>query len=56
MGCEDYLVNASQVNKNVVPRLVTKRDILIPISVLMNQFGWLTAKQLKAYNSAMYLL
>jgi hypothetical protein len=37
MGCEDYLVNALQVSMNKVARLVTKRDIFTPTSVLLKQ-------------------
>ena len=41
VGCEDYLVNALQVNLNKVARLVTKLDIYTPTSVLMQQCGWM---------------
>ena len=55
MGCEDYLVNALQVNLNKVARLVTKLDIFTPTSVLMQQCGWMPIKQLMAYHSLVLL-
>ena len=55
MGCEDYLANALQVNMNKVARLVTRLDIYTPTSVLMQQCGWLTVRQLMAYHSLMLL-
>ena len=55
MGCEYYLVNALQVSLNRVARLVTKLDIYTPTSVLMQQCGWLTVRQLIAYHSLMLL-
>jgi hypothetical protein len=39
MGCNDYLVEALQVNLNKVARLVTKLDIYNPTKVLMQQCG-----------------
>ena len=55
MGCEDYLVNALQVNLNKVARLVTKLDIFTPTRVLMQQCGWMPVKQLMAYHSLVLL-
>ena len=55
MGCEDYLIQALQVCMNKVARLVTKLDIFTPTSVLMQQCGWLTVKQLMAYHSIVLL-
>ena len=55
MGCEDYLVNALQVSMNKVARLVTKRDIFTPTSVLLKQCGWMSVKQLMAYHSIVLL-
>ena len=55
MGCEDYLVNALQVNMNKVARLVTKLDIFTPTSVLLQQCGWMSVKQLMAYHSIVLL-
>ena len=51
MGCEEYLVNALQVNMNKVARLVTKLDIFTPTSILLQQCGWMSVKQLMAYQS-----
>ena len=55
MGCEDYLVNALQVNLNKVARLVTKLDIFTPTTVLMQQCGWMPVRQLMAYHSLVLL-
>ena len=55
MGCEDYLVNALQVNMNKVARLVTKLDIFTPTSVLLHQCVWMSVKQLMAYHSIVLL-
>ena len=55
MECEDYLVNALQVNMNKVARLVTKLDIFTPTSVLLQQCGWMSVKQLMAYHSIVLL-
>ena len=55
MGCEDYLVNALQVNLNKVARLVTKLDIYTPTTVLMQQCGWMPVKQLMIYHSLVLL-
>ena len=48
-------MNALQVSLNRVVRIVTKVDIFTPTSVLMQQCGWLTVKQLIAYHSLMLL-
>jgi hypothetical protein len=55
MGCEDYLVNALQVNLNKVARLVTKLDIYTPTKVLMQQCGWMPVRQLMIYHSLVLL-
>ena len=55
MGCEDYLINALQVNLNKVARLVTKLDIFTPTAVLMKQCGWMPVKHLMAYHSLVLL-
>ena len=55
MGCEDYLINALQVNLNKVARLVTKLDIFTPTAVLMQQCGWMPIKHLMAYHSLVLL-
>ena len=55
VGCEDYLVNALQVNLNKVARLVTKLDIFTPTTVLMQQCGWMPVKQLMVYHSLVLL-
>ena len=55
MGCEDYLLNALQVSMNRVARIVTKLDIFTPTSLLMQQCGWLTVRQLISYHSLMLL-
>ena len=55
VGCEDYLVNALQVNLNKVARLVTKLDIFTPTAVLMQQCGWMPVKHLMAYHSLVLL-
>ena len=44
IGCEEYLVNALQVNMNKVARLVTKLDIFNPTSMLLLQCGWTSVK------------
>ena len=55
IGCEDYLINALQVNLNKVARLVTKLDIFTPTEVLMQQCGWMPIRQLMLYNSLVLL-
>ena len=55
MGCEDYIFNTLQVNMNKVARLVTKLDIFTPTSVLLQQCGWMSVKQLMAYHSIVLL-
>ena len=55
MGCEEYLINALQVNMNKVARLVTKLDIFTPTSVLLQQCGWMSVKQLMAFHSIVLL-
>ena len=55
MGCEDYLVDALQVNLNKVARLVTKLDIYTPTKVLMQQCGWMPVRQLIIYHSLVLL-
>ena len=55
MGCEEYLINALQVNMNKVARLATKLDIFTPTSVLLKQCGWMSVKQLMAYHSIVLL-
>ena len=55
VSCEDYLVNALQVSLNKVARIVTRLDRYTPTTVLMQQCGWLTVKQLKVFHSLVLL-
>ena len=55
VACEDYLVNALQVSLNKVARIVTRLDRYTPTTVLMQQCGWLTVKQLKVFHSLVLL-
>ena len=48
MCCEDYLVDALQVNLNKVARTVTRLDIYTPTKVLMQQCGWMPVKHLRS--------
>ena len=55
VGCEDYLVNALQVNLNKVARIVTRLDRYTPTTVLMQQCGWMPVKQLMVFHSLVLL-
>ena len=55
MGCEDYLVNYLQVCQNKVARLVTKLDRYTPTTVLLQQCGWMSVRQLMVYHSLVLL-
>ena len=55
VACEDYLENALQVSLNNVARIVTRLDRYTPTTVLMQQCGWMTVKQLKVFHSLVLL-
>ena len=55
VACEGYLESALQVSLNNVARVVTRLDRYTPTTVLMQQCGWMTVKQLKVFHSLVLL-
>ena len=55
VACKGYLESALQVSLNKVARTVTRLDRYTPTTVLMQQCGWMTVKQLKVFHSLVLL-
>ena len=54
-GCSGYLLAALQVVQNKAARCVTRLPWLTPTSVLLQQCGWLSIRQLVGYHSLVLL-